>query len=85
MKDIFKDKHKESKIKNEKEKEKEKDNRLSPRFRVVYSQGVLDTYHIVVDTKTGVNYLFAVSGNAGGLTPLLDEKGQPVVTLDETK
>ena len=81
MKDIFKDKHKESKIKNE----KEKDNRLSPRFRVVYSQGVLDTYHIVVDTKTGVNYLFAVSGNAGGLTPLLDEKGQPVVTLDETK
>lgn len=35
---------------------------------------------ILVDKKTGVNYLFACSGYAGGLTPLLDADGKPVVT-----
>lgn len=35
---------------------------------------------IYVDKETGVNYLFIVSGYAGGLTPLLDAAGKPVVT-----
>ena len=35
---------------------------------------------IYVDKETGVNYLFIVSGYAGGLTPLLDAEGKPVVT-----
>jgi len=35
---------------------------------------------IIVDKKTGVNYLFACSGYAGGLTPLLNRDGTPVVT-----
>jgi len=35
---------------------------------------------ILVDKKTGVNYLFACSGYAGGLTPLLNRDGTPVVT-----
>ena len=35
---------------------------------------------ILVDKKTGVNYLFVQSGNAGGLTPLLKADGTPVVT-----
>ena len=35
---------------------------------------------IIVDKKTGVNYLFAESGYAGGLTVLLDRDGTPVVT-----
>lgn len=35
---------------------------------------------IIVDQKTGVNYLFVTSGQAGGLTPLLDKDGKPVVT-----
>jgi hypothetical protein len=34
---------------------------------------------IWVDTVTGVQYLFHASGYAGGLTPLLDEEGKPVV------
>ena len=35
---------------------------------------------ILVDKETGVNYLFVQSGYAGGLTPLLDADGKPVVT-----
>ena len=35
---------------------------------------------VLVDRQTGVNYLFACSGYAGGLTPLLNRDGTPVVT-----
>ncbi|WP_139843791.1 DUF6440 family protein [Candidatus Enterococcus clewellii] len=35
---------------------------------------------ILVDKETGVNYLFVSQGYAGGLTPLLDENGKPIVT-----
>ena len=35
---------------------------------------------VLVDRKTGVNYLFAASGYSGGLTVLLDTDGKPVVT-----
>lgn len=35
---------------------------------------------VIVDKKTGVNYLFAESGYAGGLTVLLNRDGTPVVT-----
>lgn len=49
------------------------------RFEKVYSQGLGGT-EIWVDKETGVNYLFHASGYAGGLTPLLDRDGKPVVT-----
>ena len=35
---------------------------------------------ILVDKKTGVNYLFVSRGYAGGLTPLLNRDGTPVIT-----
>lgn len=35
---------------------------------------------VLVDKETGVNYLFVSQGYAGGLTPLLDENGKPIVT-----
>lgn len=35
---------------------------------------------IWVDQKTGVSYFWHSSGNAGGLTPLLDREGRPVIT-----
>ncbi len=35
---------------------------------------------IYVDKKTGVNYLFSCSGNAGGLCVLVDREGKPIVT-----
>ena len=50
------------------------------RFKKVYSQGVIDVIEILVDTETGVNYVFRKDGYAGGLTPLLDKDGKPVVT-----
>lgn len=54
-----------------------KDNK---RFERVFSQGVSNVTEIWVDTETGVNYLFHVSGYAGGMTPLLDENGNVVIT-----
>ena len=50
------------------------------RFQKVYSQGAINTVEIWVDTETGVNYLFRKDGYAGGLTPLLNREGNPVVT-----
>ena len=50
------------------------------RFVKVYSQGHLSAIEVWVDKKTGVNYIFHQSGYAGGLTPLLDRDGKPVVT-----
>jgi hypothetical protein len=35
---------------------------------------------VIIDTETGVNYLFVQDGYAGGLTPLLDKDGKPVIT-----
>ena len=37
-------------------------------------------FDIVVDTKTGVTYLWRASGYAGGMTPLLNPDGTPVIT-----
>lgn len=52
------------------------------RFIKIYEQGGIlnDTMQVLVDRKTGVNYLFIHSGHAGGLTPLLDRDGKPVIT-----
>lgn len=50
------------------------------RFEKVYTQGSLTLTEIWVDKETGVNYLFHQSGYAGGMTPLLDQDGKPVVT-----
>lgn len=52
------------------------------RFKKLYSQGAVDNIAIWVDTETGVNYMFKQSGYAGGLTPLLDVNGKPVITRD---
>ena len=35
---------------------------------------------VLVDRKTGVNYLWTTSGYAGGLTVLVDAEGKPIVT-----
>lgn len=55
------------------------------RFVKTYSQGVVNLMEIWVDKQTGVNYVYSRSGNAGGMTALLDENGKPVVTLIEDK
>ena len=52
------------------------------RFVKTYTQGgwAANVMEIWVDTQTGVNYLFTQSGHAGGLTPLLNRDGTPVIT-----
>ena len=50
------------------------------RFEKIYSQGTLNVMEIWVDRETGVNYVFHASGYAGGMTPLLDRDGKPVVS-----
>ena len=51
------------------------------RFVKTYSQGAFaSTMEIWVDRLTGVNYLFRKDGYRGGLTPLLNRDGTPVVT-----
>lgn len=56
---------------------------MKARFDVIcketHSAG-LERIVVYVDRETGVNYLFVKSGYGGGLTPLLDADGKPVVT-----
>ncbi len=52
------------------------------RFIKTYTQGGFadNLMQIWVDKETGVNYLYSASGYSGGLTPLLNRDGTPVVT-----
>ena len=53
------------------------------RFETTYTQDNSLTKGlkmVLVDKETGVNYLFVQLGYAGGLTPLLDADGKPVIT-----
>ena len=50
------------------------------RFIQAYAKGIVTLNEIWIDRETGVNYFFHQSGNAAGLTPLLDKDGKPVIT-----
>ncbi|BDB00065.1 DUF6440 family protein [Clostridium botulinum] len=50
------------------------------RFVETYNEGIIDTYKIIVDTETGVNYLHIRSGFSTSITVLLDENGNPIIT-----
>ncbi|MDD2592171.1 MAG: DUF6440 family protein [Erysipelotrichaceae bacterium] len=49
------------------------------RFIKTYSQGFMSATEIWIDKVTGVNYLYHTNGYAGGLTPLLDKDGKPII------
>ncbi len=49
------------------------------RFEIVLKEGVMDSRKIIVDKETGVNYLAWQSGYSGGITPLLDAEGKPII------
>lgn len=68
------------KVKNKTHMEEHKMAKISDRFEKTYSQGTMNVTEIWVDRETGVNYVFHVSGYAGGLTPLLDREGKPVIS-----
>lgn len=40
---------------------------------------------VIVDNETGVNYLYVHRGYGGGLTPLIDADGKPIITKDGYK
>ena len=50
------------------------------RFEVVFKEGMIASFKVIVDNLTGVNYLFMAEGSAGGLTPLLDKDGNIIVS-----
>lgn len=53
----------------------------SDRFQVIQQEGngLTSIQRIVLmDTATGVQYLFVQAGYAGGLCPLLDRDGKPL-------
>lgn len=50
------------------------------RFEVIHKEGRISGFKVIVDRETGVNYLFARDGYAGGLTVLVDKEGKPIIT-----
>ncbi|MCI8690604.1 MAG: xylan 1,4-beta-xylosidase [Oscillibacter sp.] len=59
---------------------------MAKRFEKVYSQGVIGSgIEILQDRETGVQYLYCWGSSGGGLTPLLDRNGKPVIALKEGK
>ena len=51
------------------------------RFQIVQQEGnglTAPQRMVLMDTATGVQYLFVQSGYAGGLCPLLDRDGKPL-------
>ncbi len=58
------------------------------RFVKLYSEGNSFTsvhFEVFLDRATGVNYVFCKDGSTGGLTPLLDKDGKPIVTPFDNK
>jgi len=56
----------------------------SKRFEVIYKQGTVSGFKIIVDKETGVNYLSNWDGYSGGITPLLDKDGKVVITKNNS-
>lgn len=51
------------------------------RFQIVHQEGNALTSgvrQVLLDTATGVQYLFIQNGYAGGLCPLVDKEGGPL-------
>lgn len=53
------------------------------RFEVIYLQETITATEIWVDMETGVNYLYHAAGYSGGLTPLLNSNGNPIISKIE--
>ena len=61
---------------------------MKERFEVIYKQihsAGLEKRILYVDKETGVNYLYVQVGYSGGLTPLLDADGKPVITQQASR
>ncbi|EPX9196515.1 DUF6440 family protein [Listeria monocytogenes] len=52
---------------------------MEERFGKIYTQGKLNIMEIWVDKETGVQYVYHLAGYAGGMSPLLDADGKPLL------
>lgn len=50
------------------------------RFEVIFKEGAISSYKIIVDNVTGVNYILVSEGYGGGITPLLDKDGKIIIS-----
>ncbi|MBR4471510.1 MAG: hypothetical protein IKS54_09410 [Erysipelotrichaceae bacterium] len=51
------------------------------RFEIIETQnGFLTEIKVIIDKETGVNYMFVHDGYAGGLSVMVDENGDPLVS-----
>ena len=53
------------------------------RFEIVETEGTAKGIFVIVDRKTGVNYLATKFGAAGGVCPLLGKDGKPIITKQD--
>ena len=53
------------------------------RFEVIYLQGTITATEFWLDREIGVNYLYHAAGYSGGLTPLLNSNGNPIISKIE--
>ena len=49
-------------------------------IRTYSESSAFEENSVWVDRETGVNYLWHSTGHAGGMTPLLDREGKPIIT-----
>ena len=47
---------------------------------IVEARHAKGTIHVQLEEETGVNYLYVQNGYSGGLTPMMDADGKPVIT-----
>lgn len=53
------------------------------RFETTYSNiGMSESQAVILDTETGVNYLWVRGTLGGGLTPLYDSNGDIMITKE---
>ena len=52
---------------------------MTGRFIISDKKGYTEGTRIIMDTQTGVQYLFVNWGSAGGLTLLVDKDGKPLI------
>ena len=48
-------------------------------IKVMEDSGFISSSEVLVDTQTGVQYLFHFDGSAAGLTVLVDAEGKPLL------
>ena len=60
-------------------------NMARDRFDIKEKEGVslMTDAVVIVDKFTGVNYLYVHRGYGGGLTPLLDSEGKPIISKED--